>query len=392
MMRFIFIFVLIMCQHVSGSTFYAELDQRVRCFSLEKTGGQPGVLIGTCHIASYEKILSPSFQEALQDFKHIVTEIDLNDTPEGSDTESCAENDNLQQKDVFSNTTKEHDEVTRIFQSFFTSDGLPPEAEAIYDKCVTSLKQYGFELCEGHKSLGDWLLSMATCIISCDPKKVCESAFDYVIMSEITAYRSHDVIDYYIARLSDNDNAAYYVLETADVRKKAYALEAEEEFPCLDLKIESDNPYSQALLWYSGICELLLLKHNPAFTHFIEETKKGHVQQCLPFLQQEGERLIVRMVDKQHPRVKEYYFGDSIGQNTDPDMIYRNRHWKNEIPKILLRVAGERFIIAAGAKHLNVYDPEKQEELGLIDILKALGYTVTEMARNADGLFDMPSF
>ena len=391
MMRFIFIFALIMCQYVIGSTFYAEIDQNVRCFALTKPGDQPGILIGTYHTAHYAKVLSPDFQKELQHFKHIVTEIDLNDTPEGSDTESCTENDSPQQKDVFFNTIKEPDEVTTIFRSFFTEDSLPPEAQLIYQQCLTTLRQYGFEFCEGHKSLADYL-SAITCWTSYPPQRVCENAFDYVVMSEITAYRSHDVIDCYIGRLSQNDNTTYYALETADIRTKALKLAAEEEFPCLDLKIESETPYSQALLWYSGICELLLLKYHPAFKQFIEETKKGHAPQCFPFFQQEANRLIVRMVDKQHPRVQQSYFEGSVDQNTEPDMIYRNRHWKNEIPKILLRVAGERFVIAAGAAHLNIYDPDLEEELGLIVIFKTLGYTVTEMARNADGLFDMPSF
>lgn len=64
-----------------------------------------------------------------------MTEIDLNDTPEGSDTESCSKSGSFQQEGVPFDTMKQ-DDVTRIFRSFFTADSLPPDAQVhlIYTK------------------------------------------------------------------------------------------------------------------------------------------------------------------------------------------------------------------------------------------------------------------
>ncbi len=374
-MRFVSIFLLIISQYAMGAGLLTEFEQTVRCFTLEKQGQKPGVLIGTNHVVSYKKILSPGLQKIFEGFKHFITEKSFDDTSKDSDTEECE--------------SERTTELNRLFRGLFTNDQLPPEAQAIYNNFSDSLPQCGLKLCNAHKSLADWS-PIADFLQKYPPKNVCEFTFDSLVASEISAYRSLEAIDSYIMLLGWNTSAQNYSLETEAIRKKACELADSSGFPCLDLKIEED-PYHEALLWYSGICALYLFaNHSAEFKEFIAQIKEGELTQRLPFLVQEGNSLRALMVDKDNARVRDYYFDDRTALGA-PDMIYRNRQWKHEIPKILQQVAGESFVIAAGASHLNVFDLTKNEQLGLIAIFEAMGYTVTAMERNVDGLFDVPS-
>lgn len=201
-------------------------------------------------------------------------------------------------------------------------------------------------------------------------------------------------IDKWLIALGHREGSCVYGLEDHEVRKNSGFLQDEEDnsIPTeFEEYIAESNPLNCLVIFFDMLISLTDKTFSVKFLQSCNglKTKRlanGDVamEDFRPFifscLQVEGDLLRFK------PERSTYDFAQKekfVTWNTSKDKstVCRNRHWMKELPKILTQIGGEPFVIAVGKAHLTlpiINDDGSTEEIGVIEILKQLGYEVTQ--------------